>query len=197
MLPHKGKSVPDTLLEDLPLDSDITSREGVSLDYIARVRVAYLLGQNSAMVTQTQFADAKAGALLAFVGLLATRGPGAVTDFTVITIENIFQVGLHAAAIVCCLIVLYPRYANKEIRQKMMSTERFSWPALASGNYSAEEFVDFMRGAQLSPMLASIARSNHALAGILMRKFAWLRAAFAVAVIDVAVMALRSILDTL
>ena len=50
-----------TSIEDLPLDRDVSSAEGVSLDYMARVRIAYLVGQNQTMVTQTQFADAKAG----------------------------------------------------------------------------------------------------------------------------------------
>ena len=35
-----------TSIDDLPLDRDVTSREGVSLDYMARVRIAYLMGQN-------------------------------------------------------------------------------------------------------------------------------------------------------
>lgn len=189
--------MPHTRLDDMPLDVDISSREGVSLDYIARVRIAFLMGQNSAMVTQTQFSDAKAGALLAFVGLLATRGPGAVTDIAMITPENVFQIALHALAITACIVVLYPRYGSLDQRRAMIEQERFSWPALSSGAFSADEFVDFMRGAQLSQMVASVARSNHALAAILLRKFAWLRAAFTIAVIDVAVMAGRSLLDIL
>ncbi len=184
-------------LDGMPLDVDISSREGISLDYIARVRIAFLLGQNGAMVTQTQFADAKAGALLAFIGLLATRGPGAVTDFSTITPDNMLQVGLHAATLMCCIIVMFPRYSGHSKRRQMIEDERFSWPALSAGSFSADDFVDFMRGSQLSQMVASVARSNYALAEILLRKFAWLRAAFGIAVVDVALIALRSAMDML
>lgn len=187
--------MPITPIDDMPFDVDITSREGVSLDYIARVRIAYLMGQNSAMVTQTQFADAKAGALLAFVGLLATRGPGAVTDMALINPEVALQVLFHGAALIACIVVLYPRYASLNMRKRLIREERYSWPALSSSDYAAEDFVEFMRGAQLSQLVASVARSNHALAEILLRKFAWLRAAFLLAIVDVLVMGLRAVLE--
>lgn len=179
-------------IDDLPLDRDISSREGVSLDYMARVRIAYLMGQNQAMVTQTQFANAKAGALLAFVGLIATRGPGAVVEMDAMTPGMAGLLGLHGLALICCIVVLYPRYASHDMRRRMARQERFSWPALSARDYLAEDFAAFMRGAQLSHLVTSVARSNHALAAILLQKFRWLRAAFALAVIDVALMALRA-----
>lgn len=189
--------MPVTPIDEMPYDIDIASREGVSLDYIARVRIAYLMGQNGAMVTQTQFADAKAGALLAFVGLLATRGPGAVTDIGAIDLQVGLQILFHGAALIACIVVLYPRYASLDMRRKLIREERYSWPALSVEGYPAEDFVEFMRGAQLSQLVASVARSNHALAAILLRKFAWLRAAFLIAIGDVLMMALRAILQIL
>ena len=178
-------------IENLAYDQDISSREGVSLDYMARVRIAFLLGQNQSMIAQTQFADAKAGALLAFVGLVATRGPGAVVEVDAVTPMVILQVALHCLALVAAIIVLYPRYASLNARKQMIANERFSWPALAAEGYSSAAFSDFMRGAQLSQLVSSVARSNHTLSRILLQKFAWLRAAFVIAVIDVALMALR------
>lgn len=178
-------------IDDLPLDRDISSREGVSLDYMARVRIAYLMGQNQAMVTQTQFADAKAGALLAFTGLIATRGPGAVVDIEVMTAAMVAVLAFHGAVLTCCIVVLYPRYASHDVRRRLAREERFSWPALSAWDVSDDDFAEFMRGAQLSQLVTSVARSNHALAAILLRKFWWLRAAFALAVADVAMMVAR------
>lgn len=188
---------PEPTIDELPLDRDISSREGLSLDYMARVRIAYLIGQNQSMVTQTQFADAKAGALLAFVGLLATRGPGATVDIGSLGQIGLMTLGLHAAALVSCIIVLYPRYAGRDVRRELARRERFSWPALSSENVLAGDYAAFMRGAQLSQLVTSVARSNHALATILLSKFRWLRAAFALAVADVAMLALRAALGAL
>ena len=181
----------DETLEEMSLDGDIGSREGVSLDYMARVRIAFLLGQNQSMIAQTQFADAKAGALLAFVGLVATRGPGAVVGVGDVTPAIMLQVALHGLALIAGIVVLYPRYAGLNMRREMAKRERFSWPALASGGLMADDFGAFMRGSQLSQLVESIARSNHALSAILLQKFMWLRIAFVIAVLDVAVMAIR------
>ena len=182
-------------IEHLIYDQDIASREGVSLDYMARVRIAFLLGQNQSMIAQTQFADAKAGALLAFIGLVATRGPGAVVEISAITPALVIQIALHGLALICAIIVLYPRYANHNLRRQMMLQDRFSWPALAGVGCTADDFAGFMRGAQLSQLVVSVARSNHALSAILLRKFTWLRAAFVIAIFDVALMALRVALN--
>ncbi|MEM7267939.1 MAG: Pycsar system effector family protein [Pseudomonadota bacterium] len=180
-------------LEDLPLDVDVESREGVSINYISRDRVAYLIGQNHAMVTQTQFADAKAGAVLAFVGLVASRGPGDVTGLGVeaLTWDGAILICAHAAALICCLIVLFPRYANYDVRSTLSAQERFSWPSLTAKEMTADRYAAFMRTVDISQMVISISRSNHALAAILHRKFAWLRAAFAMAIIDVILIGAR------
>ncbi|QIE57033.1 hypothetical protein G5B40_17260 [Pikeienuella piscinae] len=182
----------DTRIEDLPLDRDVSSHEGISIDQTARVRLAYLLGQNSALVAQTQFADAKAGALLAIVGLLATRGPGASLDPTVVNTESILVISLHAAALICCVIVLFPRYAGRPLRAKLAASERFSWPALTADGMNSDLYADFMRGAQVSQLVISIARSNQAQAQILLRKFNWLRAAFGIAMADFFFIAARA-----
>lgn len=186
---------PAPALEDLTFETDITSSENVSLDYMARIRMDFLLGQNQTMITQTQFADAKAGALLAFIGLVATRGPGSVVDIVAVTPLLVAQVALHGLALICGIIVLYPRYAGMDARRRMVRSDRFSWPSLASGRMNAEDFGGFMRTSQLSQLILSIARSNHNLSQILLRKFTWLRAAFLVAVLDVAVMIARSAAD--
>ena len=183
----------DKKIDEMAMDIDIGSQEGISLNYITRDRMAFVLGQNQTMITQTQFADAKAGAMLAFLGLIATRGPGAVTEMDAATAapELILQLILHAAALICCLIVLFPRYAKLDVRRSMYDFDRYSWPALTGGAATADGFSGFMRTSEVSQLVASVARSNHALAGILLSKFAWLRWAFGLGVLDVLFMAGR------
>ncbi|WP_340107493.1 hypothetical protein [Pikeienuella sp. HZG-20] len=181
----------DRPLEDVPLDRDITSREGISIDQAARVRLAFLLGQNQAMVAQTQFADAKAGALLAIIGLLATRGPGA-SFVAGGGGDQLVAIALHAAALISCMVVLFPRYAGGALRTRLAASERFSWPALTAKGVSADSYADFMQSAQVSQLMISVARSNQAMATILLRKFAWLRAAFGIAIIDFFFIAARA-----
>ena len=156
-----------------------------------RDRITYLMGQNQTMVTQTQFADAKAGVMLAFVGLIATRGPGAVFGSDQITVAVEALLFLHASVMVCCFMVLYPRYANRRVRRMAAEREKFSWPALASDTLKEPDFVRFMAEADLDELVASLTRSNHNLAQILLRKFTWLRAAFVIAVIDICFIAGR------
>lgn len=185
----------DSRIEDLALDRDISSHEGISIDHTARVRLAYLLGQNNAMVAQIQFADAKAGALLAIIGLLATRGPGAAFDPATVTAATMVVTAMHAAALVCCVIVLFPRYAGRPLRAQLAMGERFSWPALTAEGMSGDTYADFMRGAQVSQLVISVARSNQAQAEILLRKFNWLRAAFGIGIVDFLFIAARAAYD--
>lgn len=183
----------DKKIDEVTLDVDIGSREGISLNYVTRDRMAFALGQNQTMITQTQFADAKAGAMLAFLGLIATRGPGAVMEVTsgAASPEVILQLLLHAAALICCLIVLFPRYASLDARRSLYEYDRFSWTALTGKGHSPEDFSDFMRTAEISQLVMSVARSNHTLAMILLSKFSWLRWAFAFGVADVLFMSAR------
>ncbi|MFN3262529.1 MAG: hypothetical protein ACE37J_18440 [Pikeienuella sp.] len=180
--------MPADEIDSLPLDRNLASQEGISTDQMTRVRLAYLQGQNATLVQQTQFADAKAGALLAMIGLIATRGPGAAFDPTQVTAEGLALVLLHASGLLACLIVLIPRYVGKEARLRLAARERYSWPALASYDGS-DGYADFARTAQVSQLVVSLARANAALAGILHRKFAWLRAAFLIAGLDLAFIA--------
>ena len=105
--------MPADEIDSLSLDRNLASQEGISTDQMTRVRLAYLQGQNSTLVQQTQFADAKAGALLAMIGLIATRGPGAAFDPKQVTAEGLALVLLHASGLLACLIVLIPRYVGK------------------------------------------------------------------------------------
>lgn len=169
-------------IDELALDQDIGSHEGVGIDHLARMRMAFLLDQNKTMSTQTKFADAKAGALLAFIGLIATRGPAQISELTLATVAIS---SLHGAVLIACLIVLYPRYLSRSQRNAIAETDHYSWPALAADTVTPGAFSAFMRSAQFSQLVHSMAHANVALSHILMSKFAWLRRAFVMAVIDV------------
>lgn len=169
-------------IDELELDLDINSSEGVSLDHMCRMRMSFLLDQNKTMSVQTKFADAKAGALLAFIGLVATRGPAGIEG---VDLASLIVAALHGAVLISCLIVLYPRYLSREDREAIHDIDRYSWPALASESGRPGEFSVFARTAEFSQLAHAMAHSNHALAHILLSKFAWLRAAFVLAVVDV------------
>lgn len=169
-------------IHELALDQDIGSHEGVSIDHLARMRMSFLLDQNKTMSTQTKFADAKAGALLAFIGLIATRGPAPLGELTA---PSLAITALHGAVLIACLIVLYPRYLSRKQRNAIAEIDHYSWPALAADTVTPLDFSNFMRGAQFSQLVHSMAHANVALSHILMSKFAWLRTAFVLAVVDV------------
>ena len=54
-------------------DQMIMTEEGVSKGDAMRARMSFLTAQNSAILTQTQFADAKAGALMTILGVIAIK----------------------------------------------------------------------------------------------------------------------------
>ena len=169
-------------IDELPLDVDIGSHEGVGIDHLARMRMSFLLDQNKTMSVQTKFADAKAGALLAFIGLIATRGPAPVGELTV---SSLVITALHGCVLIACLIVLYPRYLSRAQRNAIAETDHYSWPALAADTVTPGAFSTYMRSAQFSQLVHSMAHANVALSHILMSKFGWLRTAFVLAVVDV------------
>ena len=61
-------------LDDLELNIALEGCEGLDVNYVSRIRAQYLFIQHQTMITQMQFADAKAAALIALVGVAAVRG---------------------------------------------------------------------------------------------------------------------------
>ena len=171
-------------LDSLPLDCDIGSREAVSVDYAARIRLQYLAEQTATLVRQTQFADAKASAVLALAGLVAARVAIDVHQMTLGPLE----IGLFASkglVLALCLLVLIPRYPGGPQRRAALAQERFSWVALSAPGYEPDDYAEFARTAQISQLVVSMARSNVHVSRVLLRKFRYLRAAFQFAILDV------------
>lgn len=166
-------------LETVDLSRRIESREGVSADHMARLQLHYLVSQDRSLVTQTQFADAKAGALMTLMGLLVLRSlpRGAAVDEASAALNLLALI----AACIClgaCLWAVMPRFPNATVRRAIARQDVFSWPGLASDRFDAEDYVRFMRTSEHGQLVSSLARSNSKLAAILLRKFQLIRFSF-------------------
>jgi hypothetical protein len=169
-------------LDALP-DAAIASREGMTNDQLFRARLSFALEQSRSLFGQVQFADAKAGTLLALVGLLAAHVASGGVGAGAWEMRGLLL--LDGAVIGLCVLVLLPRTAPRAVRRTMAQTDRYSWPALAAEGYGSEEHADFVRTAQASQLVVSVGRSNAAVAHILAVKYGLLRWAFALAFADV------------
>ena len=169
-------------LETLAFDIDIGSDEGLSVDQMTRSRLQFLLGQSAQISRQTQFADAKAGTLLAIVGVLA-----------LIVADR--QAGVHAyllaayaivtvAVVAICLYALMPRVPSAKHADELSNSDLFSWPSLSSGSFDGVHYADIMRTSNASILVMSIARSNVAIARVLQNKYKLLRYALGLALVD-------------
>jgi len=177
----------DFTLAALPLGDDLGGTEGLDPNYVSRIRVQYLLGQNHALVTQMQFADAKAAALMTIMGLIALRGPIDVTAMRLIDPLGVTMAGLNALCLAACIWALIPRYPARSVRNALAARDRFSWPALTAPDLGPLDYARFMRQAEVSQLVMSLAQSNAAMSRILLRKFTVLRAAFWLAIANVGV----------
>lgn len=157
----------------LDLEVDIGSSEGLSVDQLARARLQFLLGQNTSILHQTQFADAKAGTLLAVFGVVTVvvgQNPGflpPLISFALLT--------LTVAIIALCLLAILPQIPGRKQITALRVHELYSWPVLTDDTASPETFPDFMRTSQASHLVVSLARANEATARILQRKYRLLR----------------------
>ncbi len=174
--------VPAMDLDDLKLDLDIGSSEGLSVDQMTRSRLQFLLGQNAYIIGQMRFADAKAGTLLAIVGVLAIIVSDRQAEMNAIFFSAYIVVTVMVVA--ACLVALLPRVPSRAQAAEMPKTDLFSWPSLSGDGLDAEKFSASMRTSNASLLVISVARSNLALARVLRLKYRMLRAAFLLALID-------------
>lgn len=170
----------------------ITSSEGVDANNTARCRFHYLIAQNNALLAQTQFSDAKSGALLALVGVLTFRGPVSPNDFGADFIGTAV-VGANILCVLCCLWAIIPRFPSEATRRAMLVRDHYSWPALSTPEFTGLDYEDFLRCSELSALIGSLAESNVAISRILLRKFRAMRSAFWLAMASVVMIALREL----
>ncbi|MCC0021698.1 MAG: hypothetical protein H6888_11585 [Nitratireductor sp.] len=177
-------------LEDIDLTLPLSGSEGVDINYISRVRTQYLFAQHHALVAQTQFADAKAAALLTLIGLIALRGPLAPYESSG-SIFTWIYLACVALCILFALLSVVPRFPSASLRSAMYKADRWSWPGLAADEVTPEAFAGFMQTSEVSQLVHSVARSNVHISRILLRKFFMLRLAFGFAVILLAMTGAR------
>ncbi|MBY8975501.1 hypothetical protein KHP62_06770 [Rhodobacteraceae bacterium NNCM2] len=170
------KAAPD--LDHLDPNLSIESAEGLDVNHASRARLQFLAAQSNALVAQTQFADAKAAALMTVSGLLALQGPSSVGNLGGAGPLVILSFLFNAACLGGCFLTIVPRFPNARIREQIYHRDRYSWPGLVDTHHDETDFPNFMRTAQISQLVVSLARANQATARILHRKFAILRATF-------------------
>lgn len=177
-------------IEELSLDLDIGSSEALTVDQLARARLQFLIGQNASILHQTQFADAKAGTLLAVFGVV-TVVVGQNPDFLP-PLVSLVLLALTVIIIALCLFAVLPRIPDRNQVRALRRHELFSWPILTDDTASEEAFSDFMRTSQASHLVVSVARANEATARILQRKFKLLRWALLSALGGLAILAMAT-----
>ena len=174
----------------LGLDEVIESSEGLDVNHTSRLRMQFLTTQHASMVTQIQFADAKAAALMTLMGLVALNGPVKIgqtqsNDFFAIVIFVLMM-----SAIGMAIFSIIPRYPDKELSKTITRQERFSWPALVAQGYAPLDHAAFIRTSEASQLVMSIAQTNANMAHVLKAKFRVLRLAFLTAALDLGLIVL-------
>ena len=171
-------------IEDVGTSAAIEGTEGLDVNHASRLRMQFLASQHASLVTQVQFADAKAAALMTLMGLVALNGPVKIGEASA---HNIFAIGifiLMMIAIGCAMASIIPRYPDAKLNKLIKRRDRFSWPALIAQGYEPLDHAEFMRTAEASQLIMSIAQTNGAMARVLQSKFKLLRAAFILAAFD-------------
>lgn len=171
-------------IDDLQFDMPIRGSEGLDVNHASRLRMQFLASQHASLVTQTQFADAKAAAVMTLMGLVALNGPVKIGDGTRPGLDAILIFMLMIAAIAAAMWAIIPRYPDDKLNKLIKRRDRFSWPALVAQGYEPLDHAEFMRTAEATQLIMSIAQTNGAMARVLRRKFQFLRAAFMLASVD-------------
>ena len=164
-------------IDEMALDVDIGSREGISLNYVTRDRMAFALGQNQTMITQTQFADAKAGALMTILGLIAIKGSAPVLIIIQDPMEML-AMAIIILSIFFCMSTIMPRIVGFSADAVPPRSNRFTWLFLTMPGYTDDMHGEYARETSFGDLLNSIAASNMGASRILAKKFQMLRHAF-------------------
>ena len=171
-------------IEDVdPLDH-IEGSEGLDANHASRLRMQFLASQHASLVTQVQFADAKAAALMTLMGLVALNGPVRIAATGPHDLNAVGIFVLMMTAIACAMFSIIPRYPDGSLNKLIKRRDRFSWPALVAQGYEPLDHAEFMRSAEASQLVMSIAQTNGAMARVLHSKFRFLRTAFLLAALD-------------
>lgn len=171
-------------IEDVNLDIPVEGTEGLDANHASRLRLQFLVSQHASLVTQTQFADAKAAALMTLMGLVALNGPVKIGAIGPQNVDAVAIFILMMIAIGFAIWAIIPRYPDAKLNKLIKRRDRFSWPALVANGYEPLDHAEFMRSAEATQLIMSIAQTNGASARVLSQKFRFLRTAFLLACID-------------
>ena len=172
-------------------DKVINTEEDVSKGDAMRARMSFLTAQNSAVLTQTQFADAKAGALMTILGLVAIKGSAPVLVMIQDPLEML-AMAIIIASIGLCLATIMPRLVGFTDDAVPPQGNRFTWLFLTMPGYTDEMHGEWSRETSFADMLNSIAASNMGASRILAKKFEMLRRAFLVGFVGSGLLLLAS-----
>lgn len=171
-------------IEALDAEIGLAGTEGLDPSHLGRIRMQFLATQHASLVSQTQFADAKAAALMTVMGLVALNGPVRISTVATASFDAIFVFILIMATIGIAAWSIIPRYPDKTLNKLIHKRDRFSWPALVANGYEPLDHAEFSRTADASQLIMSIAQTNSAMANVLRKKFVVLRIAFLMAAVD-------------
>ncbi|MEM8651414.1 MAG: hypothetical protein AAGF54_12850 [Pseudomonadota bacterium] len=163
---------------DIPLDLPLGGSEELDPNYISRIRSQYLFAQSQMLMTQMQFADAKAAVMVTLVGVVTFRGPINVQQVTMNDLGAVaFMLCVFLSALLCIIAVI-PRYPSADACAHMAESDRWSWPALTASTLTPQDYAEYMHTSEASQLIRFIAVSNGLVAKILLWKFRLLRAGF-------------------
>lgn len=168
--------------------------ERVDVGDSIRARMHFLVAQNAALNVQTQFADAKAAALMTLMGILALRGPIPISTVGTDPI-GLAAIGLSVVSIICCLWAVVPRFSFLRPRiTDERQTDHFSWTALSARGYDDVMHAAFVQDGSFPELIRALSACNVGSARVLRKKFAAMRLAFLTALAAVAALLMRAAL---
>lgn len=168
--------------------------EHVDVGDSIRARIHFLVAQNAALNVQTQFADAKAAALMTLMGILALRGPIPISALGTDPV-GMAALGLSVFSIICCLWAVVPRFSFPRLRvDGARQADHFSWTALSARGYDDVTHAAFVQDGRFPELIRALSTCNVASARVLRKKFAAMRLAFLAALAAVVALLARAVL---
>jgi hypothetical protein len=161
------------------------------INYRCNIRMNFLINQHRTMIRQNQFVDAKAGALLAVIGIFAFRGPVNLGGLSMTDPVDVAYLVTVCTAIVFSVSAIFPRFPGRAQREEMAKVETWSWPALSALPPNDGIFYGMPSVTDLEHLFRSLSKSNAALARIILKKFQMLRMAFLISLIGLGIVVLK------
>ncbi|MEM6663467.1 MAG: hypothetical protein AAF666_14955 [Pseudomonadota bacterium] len=155
-----------------------------------RARIDYLAAQTQAITTQTQFADAKAAALMTVMGLIALRSPFSERASLTSPLD-LATYGMIVVSILLCLWSIIPRFPRKDVCEKILAGDKYSWLGISMGSWTPEQHFEHAHSGDLSALVRDMATSNVGSARVLRKKFMAVRWGFLAGIISVVMMLVR------